>query len=1072
MRSRLIAAVAVVTAAVAGAGTPAVLGASSQVADTQRLLDLAKLTRQTTALAHALTDERDEFTAYAAAGRPEGERPESAARVDRQIAELRDEAPDGLQGDLAAFAGVREHARTGKDSALEVHTAYTEALEALHRRTQELADRLPPRAGTGGHALADLDRAVAEAGSVRGLLLAAYATPRTAPQTVIDPPPLSASLEREVPPSGLSGTTVVRGEDDERRDALTAAAQQAHRAEEAALDAFTASAPADQRAKLDTTVTGPDVADADRYLARLTDKPSLSERELGYDSEKIATALTARIDQLRSVENTLATEHIKRLTQLRDEDVTALELRIALAGALALLALGVCIAVARTLTRPLAVLRLGTARLAESEGGAAAEPVRFTGRNDEFAAVVRSVNALYERTAKLQERAGVLDADRSHLLGEREELARERAGLRKELAAARDELHQAEESVQHTFVNLALRTLGLIDRQLAVIEGLEEREEDPESLATLFKLDHFATVMRRHSENLLVLAGAEHKHAHPGPVPLVDVVRAAVSEIERYDRVRIGTLPPHAHLAGFAADDLSHLLAELLENATSFSPPDAQVEISGWLLESGEVMLSVQDEGIGLAPERLRTVNTMLDDGEAAKQHTGSEEGLGLGLHVVARLAARHGVRVRLREGTKLGTTAVTVLPKPLLAPAPAAPPTPRIPRTDLPGELHLAGAEAEANSNVLPGRTATEPLPGFSPTAAPTAAQVRADSVPDAGDALVPGAGVSSDVDRVESVPGTGGGPVREAARESVREEGTGEEAGGTWVGSERDPVLGGDDPVAAAFGVREPRAAQEPGTARDGDAEREQGEPTGPDEAERLVETTLELTLPAPGTDTPARLRPTRIVAVPDDHAHERAAHERAADETPRRPAEPVRDDAPVRDVPPVRDDMSPVRDDMSPVREDVPPVRDGGTVRREAPVRDEEPAPGQAPPHGAERPPVDEPAPVRPGSERVTDKGLPKRTPKVSAPASRQAPSRPRGLDAEDLRRRLAGFRQGAQAGRRDAESETPGARTATTDEPAAPADVPEQRRRVPAQDRNASHSSQESTDPGDSLKEARS
>ncbi|MEK8172583.1 ATP-binding protein [Streptomyces sp. M19] len=156
--------------------------------------------------------------------------------------------------------------------------------------------------------------------------------------------------------------------------------------------------------------------------------------------------------------------------------------------------------------------------------------------------------------------------------------------------------------------------LGLVERQLAVIEKLEEREHDPDRLETLFQLDHLATGMRRYSENLLVIAGSEHKANHPGPVPLLDVVRASISEVERYDRVQIQALPPHALVAGYAADSVSHLLAELLDNATAFSPPDAHVHVSGWLLESGEVMLSVQDEGIGMTADRLAEVNNRLAD--------------------------------------------------------------------------------------------------------------------------------------------------------------------------------------------------------------------------------------------------------------------------------------------------------------------------------------------------------------------------------------------------------------------------------------------------------------------------
>nr|WP_328708058.1 nitrate- and nitrite sensing domain-containing protein [Streptomyces mesophilus] len=1044
VRSRLIAAVAVVVAAVAGAGAPAVLSASSQVADTQRLVDLAELTQQAVTLSHALSDERDEVTSYIAAGRPDAKRPEATARIDRQLAELRAEAPAALREDLAAFTGVRRQALTGKGSALEAHTAYTEALTELHRLTEELADQLPPRAGAGRHALADLDRAVAQAGAVRGLLLAAYATPRTAPQTVIDPV------------TGLPVTAQgARTDDDRRRDALTGAAYQARLGEQAALDAFAAGAPADQRAKLRTTVTGPDVATADRYLARLTDRPTLSGDELAYNSEKIATTLTARVDQLRSVENTLATDRIEQLTKLRDEDVTALELRIALVGALALLALGVCVAVARTLTQPLAVLRLGTARLEKGPGSE--EPVRYTGRNDEFAAVVRSVNALYEHTAKLHARVGVLEEDRKHLVGEREKLACDRVGLRKELAAARDELQRAEDSVKSTFVNLALRTLGLVERQLAVIEGLEEREEDPERLATLFKLDHFATVMRRHSENLLVLAGAEHKHADPGPVPLVDVVRAAVSEIERYERVRIASLPPHAHLAGFAADDLSHLLAELLENATSFSPPDAAVEVSGWLLESGEVMLSVQDEGIGLTPERLRAVNSRLADFDPAALHTGSadgDEGLGLGLYVVARLAARHGVRVQLREQKNGGAAAVAVLPKPILAAAPAAVVTPGVSYPGAPPELHLAGAEAEANSNELAGRSRSVPVGGAGeglasdpsdPSDPSEAVASGAEGSSGAADEGVREVGADSVREaELDSVREAEADSVREADPDSVREAGPVTEHPDPDPESDpspslapspspspyldAEPALGGEDLVAAAFGEREPLGAGEALHAEGPSDVSEPFEATGP-------ETTLELSLPAPELDTPHLLRPTRIKAVPDDHAHERTE-----DETPHAEAE-------------------------------------SESQRTEA---EHEPPRAEA-----------QPAPRAPKWERVTDKGLPKRTPKVTAPApgTQAAPARPKGVDAEALRRRLAGFRQGAETGRRDVEAELADG-PATQDGPAT-SGVPHQseaprteaprteaprteapRTEAPQTEAPQTDPQQETTEPGDSLKEARS
>ncbi|HEV7628970.1 MAG TPA: ATP-binding protein, partial [Streptomyces sp.] len=247
----------------------------------------------------------------------------------------------------------------------------------------------------------------------------------------------------------------------------------------------------------------------------------------------------------------------------------------------------------------------------------------------------------------------------------------------------------------------------------------EEEESDPGRLSTLFKLDHLATRMRRYSENLLLLAGAEHVTSHhSGPVSLLDVLRAAISEIERYERVELGTLPPHAQVSGYAADDLSHLVAELLDNAATFSPPDTEVRLSGWLLESGEVMLSIEDEGIGVTSRRLSALNARLSapDGQqppdmaaaadAQSPDRKPEAGLGMGLYVVARLASRHGLRVQLRERKQGGIAAVVAVPRSLLParPAPLAAPGDGA-RTPAPSSSAFPGSVAEANSNALPVR-------------------------------------------------------------------------------------------------------------------------------------------------------------------------------------------------------------------------------------------------------------------------------------------------------------------------------------------------------------------------------
>ncbi|NEA00835.1 histidine kinase, partial [Streptomyces sp. SID10116] len=315
--------------------------------------------------------------------------------------------------------------------------------------------------------------AVEQAAAARGLLLAALALPRPTGTSTVDPV------------TGLPTTVTEESSDDaERRDELSTAAQQARVRELAALADFRDAASDPARAAYESTVTGPEVGAAEKYLERLTDEPKLSAAERRYDRKKVDAALSARIETMRGAESALGVERTKHLAQLRDDDVTALEIRIALVGVCLLVAVGVAMGTARSLTRPLAVLRLGSARLATEP--APQEPIRFTGRDDEFAQVVRSVNALHGHAAALTERLATLEADRKHLVGQRQSMADERAALREELAEASAHLERVRQSIHGTFVNLALRTLGLVERQLAVIEHLEDREQDPDRLATLF----------------------------------------------------------------------------------------------------------------------------------------------------------------------------------------------------------------------------------------------------------------------------------------------------------------------------------------------------------------------------------------------------------------------------------------------------------------------------------------------------------------------------------------------------------------------------------------------------------
>ncbi|MFH9042756.1 nitrate- and nitrite sensing domain-containing protein [Streptomyces sp. NPDC017966] len=1037
VRNRLIVAVAVVAAAIAAAGAPSVLTASGQLKDAQDLVTLAEQTQDALTLAHSLADERDEVVPYIAAGRPKSEAPseEHSARVDRQVEELRADTdiPQELHDGLDAVAAVRRAALTGKSSPLEAHQAYSTAITRLHRLAEQLAEQTPPRAGSGAYALTELDSAVQQAAATRGLLLAALNVPSTT-RTVIDPI------------TGLPSTTTSTSDaDTERRDALTAAALQARLRSDAALADFRETAPKAARASYDSTVTGPEVESAEKYLARLTDEPTLSDDDLATSAKKLRAALTARVETMRGVESALFDKRTKDLAQLRDDDVTALEIRIAVLGALMLLTIGIATAMARTLTRPLSVLRRGSARLAEAEDLTGQEPIAFTGRNDEFAQVVRSVNALHARAAALAERIATLEADRKHLVGQRQKMADAREELRTELAESTAHLERLRAGIGGTFVNLALRTLGLVERQLGVIEGLEEREDDPDRLATLFKLDHFATVMRRHSENLLVLAGTEHVQHAAGPVPLVDVVRAAVSEIERYERVRIAALPPHAHIAGFAADDLSHLLAELMENATSFSPPDLPVEVSGWLLENGEVMLSVQDEGIGMTGERLERLNSRLSDFDPEVTYDAeAEDGLGLGLYVVARLAHRHGVRVRLREQKQGGIAAVVVLPDPLLAPA-----TPDAVPASVAGgtpAYSLPGAGAEANSNVLQGRTESD-----DPLVALAEKAVRHQGSPGGETPAADGADDSSPAPAEEPAGSPAGRPGEaraEDAGEPAANGADGPAEAEAPAGAAEDSAPGGGDEAAPD------RAGHEDAEGADAPAE-------------RPAEVTMELLIPAQpegesvrpgaghagGNDVSAGAADAAsqpFGAGADAAVRPGAGHAAGDEETPSGAARrPAGEDTEGAARPTTAHGNVPGADAGSgehagaDAKTEEHAGADAGPESRSAADAASEggPAAGAGDPAGLPRRPgagSGEHAGADAGSgggadaeharvadgdgdgEPVTAKGLPKRTPRITAPAAAPRP-RTGAVDAEALRRRLGGFRQGADAGRRDVEAE---------------------------------------------------
>jgi HAMP domain-containing protein/anti-sigma regulatory factor (Ser/Thr protein kinase) len=234
-------------------------------------------------------------------------------------------------------------------------------------------------------------------------------------------------------------------------------------------------------------------------------------------------------------------------------------------------------------------------------------------------------------------------------------------------AAVEAAVRQADmrRGVSEVFVNLARRNQVLLHRQLTLLDTMERRTEDTEELADLFRLDHLTTRMRRHAEGLVILSGAAPSRQWRKPIQLMDVVRAAVAEVEDYERIEVRRLP-RIGVGGPAVADLTHLIAELLENATVFSPPHTAVQVHGERVANG-FTLEIHDRGLGMAPDALLDANLRLAETPEFELSDTDR----LGLFVVSRLAQRQNVRVSLQPSPYGGTTAIVFIPAALLTEAP-----------------------------------------------------------------------------------------------------------------------------------------------------------------------------------------------------------------------------------------------------------------------------------------------------------------------------------------------------------------------------------------------------------------
>jgi methyl-accepting chemotaxis protein len=397
---------------------------------------------------------------------------------------------------------------------------------------------------------------------------------------------------------------------------------------------FRATADEAQRTLFVDTLVGPEVQRARELQA--TAVAGEGAARLDIDPAEWWTVNSAEIDLLRQVEDRLGAAAVE--ASRADEAAARSRAVVDGAGILLVLALavGLSLLVVRSLLRPLGMLRTAAEDVAHSqlpdvvERLQRAEPVDLTAETqpigirdrDEIGQVARAFDAVHSTAVRV---------------------AAEQSALRR--------------SVADMFLNLGRRLQALVHRQLELLDELERTEADPQQLRSLFRLDHLATRMRRNAENLLVLSGAEPVRRWSDPVPLVRVIRAASAEIEDYNRVVVMPMAD-VRVVGHVVSDVVHLLAELIENAAAFSPPGTRVQVAGSPAAHG-YLLEIEDQGIGMLDEELEEANRQLAQPTSIDLASAQR----LGFYVVGRLAARHGVKVRLRRSWFGGVAALVLLP-------------------------------------------------------------------------------------------------------------------------------------------------------------------------------------------------------------------------------------------------------------------------------------------------------------------------------------------------------------------------------------------------------------------------
>jgi signal transduction histidine kinase len=693
VRTRLIALIAVPTIAAGILGGLRISSAVGSAIAFKQVQQIAVLNSDIIQLAQNMEDERDLTAGFVAAGRPAGALRDqvmaqwsatdaAAQQVTGTAGSVGAAYPAVTRQDLSAvlarISDLKDLRTTAVNSQLPTTAViddYTNSIATLLTFTSiSGTGSNDPQLGNDVIALTALARAEDQASEQRGTLY-------------------SALVVGQFPPGGLANL-------------------QSEEAQQAADQAdFQSSASLAEQQAFQNTVSGTQVDEAAFQESLAAASGSGNGRlTIGVASPAAAhdwyQSMTFTVGKMRSVEQGLVGGIVSRSRALQSSATRSSVIIGAITLVLLLVVLLIAAFVARSMIRPLRRLREDAQDIAET---------RLPGT------VRRLSEAAGEGGSVEIEPIGVASADE---IGE--------------VARAFDQVHQeavrlaADEAILRgnlnaMFVNLSRRSQSLIERQISLIDSLEQGEQDSGRLSSLFRLDHLATRMRRNSENLLVLAGHEMSRRWSQPVPFVDVLRAAISEIEQYERVMLNVQPGIA-VVGQAVNDVVHLVAELVENATTFSSEDTQVHISGQPLTSGGVLIDISDSGVGISDQEMAQMNWRLDNPPVVDVAVSRR----MGLFVVGRLAARHGVRVRLRHASSGGLTALVWLPDAVAAqegtplgrlrrfdaedygtgPSLSAPPAASGPGGGLPsraGSAAVGGAAAQA--------AAAARIPRFSPS-------------------------------------------------------------------------------------------------------------------------------------------------------------------------------------------------------------------------------------------------------------------------------------------------------------------------------------------------------------------